>query len=427
MCFFKRPSSIQTVFTIHTNNALTLYKTVKDYQTVMDFQYRYTTIKDSIRIISQKYINILNKNIDKLYNDITKTFGDNVKVIDRETKKENWKTKEEKWKLIYILTFMVTDHNSFSGVQVFDNYKTFKQKPHEFLTDHIHGLLLEYENNENNDNNLPPEAKVKEKLGISKAYAGSEYFRKVYHNFYNENIYKSVYLCMEFWDLKEYIEYNIFQILIDNTLRDNYINEKPTEEPIIPFIHYSYVEQMFEKIESVKEYAIRYGRWSFPHDTVWKDKQQKWKLIYVLTFMVNNENIKKITICTDDQNPRECLTERIYNISLNSANEEKIKEQLGIKDSKDNNSNEFNRVYSYCKTENTCILVSLCMEFWTKDLTKNIEYIDCDIFIPIFESIGPIKTNDGNANAKPSTGSSTPNANEGATTVTEMSNVIIRF
>ena len=96
MCFFKRPSTTYTVFTIHTNNALTLYKTVKDYQTVMDFQYRYTTIKDSIRIISQKYINILNKNIDKLYNDITKTFGDNVKVIDKIQTKNKSTGKQKK-------------------------------------------------------------------------------------------------------------------------------------------------------------------------------------------------------------------------------------------------------------------------------------------------------------------------------------------
>lgn len=383
----------------------------------MDFQYRYTTIKDSIRIISQKYINILNNNIDKLYNDITKTFGDNVKVIDWETKEENWEKREEKWKLIYILTFMVTDHNSFSGVQVFNNDKTFEQKPHEFLTDHIFNI----------SSNSTNEEEVKKNLGIRSA----DHFEKLYSQCGTKNMYKLVYLCMEFWDLKQYIQYNIFQILIDNTLRDNYINEKPTEEPIIPFIYKHYVDQMFKKIKSVKEYAIKYGGWSFPNDTVWQDKQQKWKLIYVLTFMVNNENIKKITICTGDQNPRECLTERIYNISLNSANEEKIKEQLGIKDSKDNNSDKFKKLYSQCSTQNTCELVSLCMEFWTKDWTKGIEYIDCDIFIPIFESIGPIKTNTGstdggNANANQGTGSNSGDSTTN-TTVTEMSNVILRF
>ena len=148
-------------------------------------------------------------------------------------------TKKTRMETNIHITFMV---HKYTDV-VFSDNTEFKGKPREFLTEHIYNILSAYK-----ENDTPDENKVKTLLGLSIAYEGSEHFKKVYNNFDKNNIYKSVYLCMEFWDLD--IQNDVLQFLIDANLKNKYINKIIVTT--IQFICKYYVGKMLKEIENVK-------------------------------------------------------------------------------------------------------------------------------------------------------------------------------
>lgn len=234
-------------------------------------------------------------------------------------------------------------------------------------------------------------------------------------------------------------------------MANNYIN---TKDPETPFISRYYVDILNKN--SDKAYAYIQTKIENVEVNNWVGREQEWKLIYILTYMVQDTgDFKCIKVFEGKQNfktnPRVYLTDRIYNISLNSTNEQIIKNELGIQDSKDNNYN-FKKVHMNCNTENMCELVYLCMEFWNMntDYKKIIEMIDI-CMDPSATNTTTSATNtttnakqDANQDGSSNTGSKPPNSSNDSSETsadttdgggnqknkgdgTEMSNVIIRF
>ena len=197
--FFIHPSTTYTVFIIHTNNALTLYKKVKDYQTVMANNY-INTDDPKTPFIRLHYVNIININSDIIYQDFKESYKkyENVEVND-------WGEKDPKWKLIYLLTFMVRLKTSFERITEFKEIDEFKDNPRVYLTDHIFNI----------SSNSGNEEKVAEYLGINYSIDNTD-LHKVYSYCSTKNMCELVYLCMDFWNIVVGIDdYNIIVIMIE--------------------------------------------------------------------------------------------------------------------------------------------------------------------------------------------------------------------
>lgn len=232
-----------------------------------------------------------------------------------------------------------------------------------------------------------------------------------------------------------------------------------------------YIDENADDIKKYIESIDQYNKiLTFPKDDVWSEKDQIWKTIYILTFMVNNTNILGgIQVFKNiedfEKNPRVYLTDRIFEIKkllASTANENQTDEELQKHyDNVEKNIKKelgFNPLYTNDAWNCLSLLYSpssvvyVCFRLWR----LNINFFNLK---PLFDCYNAKKTDattnakqDANQDGSSNNGSNTTGSNDGSNATTggsdsntgtdikppttnaktdntgkEMSNVIIRF